>query len=71
MFHSLHFPKLYQIITLCAHLKNAKMAGRVAIETVKRNSDQAKEIIQELKSEVKRRRFVTILQHSNASFIRS
>lgn len=28
------------------------MAGRVAIETVKRNSDQAKQIIQELKNEV-------------------
>lgn len=51
MSYPLHFRKLIEI-TLLTHLKNIKMTGRVAIENVKRNSDQAKQIIQELKNEV-------------------
>lgn len=50
MNYSLPLHKLFEI-TLITHFKNAKMAGRIAIETVKKNSDQAKQIIEELKNE--------------------
>lgn len=51
MNRSLHLSKLFELNTF-TRLKGVVMAGRAAIENIKRNSDQAKEILQELKSEV-------------------
>lgn len=52
MSNLINISKLFKL-TLSTYLKNTKMAGRVAIETVKKNSDQAKQIIEELKNEVR------------------
>lgn len=52
MFGTAHLGWKYLELTINIYVKTFRMAGRSAIENVKRNSDQAKLIIQELKSEV-------------------